>query len=135
MTPAPLVIAAALLAWGPVRPAPEPATPDDVGDAVVAPSDSAPAAPETPAKVSPAPAPPPAPRTAIIAKAPLDVRARPALVAAPQPTPRQPLRKQWPFWALAGGAVVGMVIATYVATRPQPQAYRGNAPPYYIPFP
>lgn len=131
MTPASLVIAAALLAWGPVRPAPEPATPDDVGDAVFAPTEGAPAAPETPPKVSPAPAPPVTP---IVAKAPLDVRARPALVAAPQPA-RQPLRKQWPFWALAGGAVVGMIVATYVATRPEPQAYRGNAPPYYTPFP
>jgi len=31
--------------------------------------------------------------------------------------------------------VVGMIVATYVATRPEPQAYRGNAPPYYTPFP
>ena len=127
MSPASLVVAA-LIAWGPAWPAPEPATPGDVGDAVIAPSDGAPAVPETPPKFSPAPEPPVLP-VAIVAKAPLDVRAQPAAKS------RTPVHKQWAFWVLAGSFVVGSLVAVYVATRPEPQAYRGNAPPFYMSFP
>jgi hypothetical protein len=139
VTPASLVIAAALAVWGPVVPPPEAAGPG-AGDAVMAPADGAAAAAATPTPPAPteptAPAAPAVPAP-IIAKAPLDVRAKPTLVATPQPAPqpRKPAHKQWAFWALAGGFFAAAVVATYIATRPEPQAYRGNAAPYYVPFP
>jgi hypothetical protein len=74
---------------------------------------------------------------AIIARGPIDVRARPALVASPRAThePGKPLHRQWAFWAIAGGLFVGAITAVVVATRPAPEAYRGNTSPYYVPFP
>ena len=65
------------------------------------------------------------------------MRARPTLVASPRPAhePPKPLHKQWAFWALAGGFFVAVVTAAIIATRPAPEAYRGNAPPYHVPFP
>ena len=90
-----------------------------------------------PAAATPAPAATPATiQTPIIAKAPLDVRATPALVAAPAPKrePRRPLYKHWLFWTIAGGFFLTTIVVTIVATRPGPQPYTGNAPPYYVPF-
>ena len=154
VTPASIVLAAALVAWGPVAPAPEietsdAAPPPETGISV------APRAPATPAAVAPAPAPAPpgaltpapggapppaatpAPiQTPIIARAPLEVRATPALVAAPaaKREPDRPLYKHWLFWTIAGGFFLTTIVVTIVATRPGPQPYTGNAPPYYVPF-
>jgi len=74
---------------------------------------------------------------AIIARGPLDVRARPALVASsrPAPAPSKPLHKQWAFWAIAGGFFVGAVTAVIIGTRSGPEPYRRNAPPYYVSWP
>jgi len=149
-----LVFAAAVVAWGSVAPVPEPQPPDaaDTGSseeqAAGAPAvGTAEVRPIVPAPVAPAPATPAAPTPAaaatpatipapIIAKAPLDVRARPALVAAPAPQrePGRPLYKHWLFWTIAGGFFLTTVVVTIVATRPGPQPYTGNAPPYYVPF-
>jgi hypothetical protein len=74
----------------------------------------------------------------IIAKAPVDVGAAPALVATPQQRPRATggeLHKQWWFWTIAGGCFAVVIAATVIATRPGPAPYTGNAPPYYVPFP
>ena len=143
MTPASLVLAAALAAWGPVAPAPEPEQ-VPTGDVAAPAATSAAAPPVAPAEppASPAPAPPgasaarPAP-PALIAKAPLDVRATPAIVTAPAPTkpPSKPLHKRWAFWAIAGGLFAASIVVTYVATRPKPEPYTGNAPPYFVSFP
>ena len=134
------VFAAAVVAWGPVAPAPEPQPPDGAG---AGPSEQpAPVAPTPP--LTPTPTPTPSPpvaspatfQTPIIAKAPLDVRATPALVAAPAPKrePDRPLYKHWLFWTIAGGFFLSTIVVTIVATRPGPQPYTGNAPPYYVPF-
>lgn len=131
MTSASLLLFAVLAGWGPVWPAPD-ATPSDAVPATEAP----PPAPEAPKEVKAA-AVAPAPAPAIIARGPLDVRARPALVASPRPAPAppKPLHKQWAFWAVAGGFFVGAVTAVIIATRPAPEPYRGNAPPYYVSWP
>lgn len=127
------------MAWGPVAPAPE----TDTSAAPAQPEAATSVAPIAPAPVAPAPPPPAAPsaspamiQTPIIAKAPLDVRASPALVAAPAPKrePDRPLYKHWLFWTIAGGFFLTTVVVTIVATRPGPQPYTGNAPPYYVPF-
>ena len=150
VTPASIVLAAALVAWGPVAPAPEVETSDAAAPPEAAtsvePIAPAPAPCDARAARAPAPAPPaPMPATAatpatiqtpIIAKAPLDVRATPALVAAPAPQrePDRPLYKHWLFWTIAGGFFLTTIVVTIVATRPGPQPYTGNAPPYYVPF-
>ena len=156
VTPASIVLAVALVAWGPVAPAPEAETSDAAappkpatGVEPIAPSPPAaapsppaaapspPAAAAPPAAPTPAPAATPAPiQTSIIAKAPLEVRATPTLVATPaaQREPARPLYKHWLFWTLAGGFFLTTIVVTIVATRPGPQPYTGNAPPYYVPF-
>ena len=143
VTPASIVLAVALTAWGPVAPAPEIETSDAAaplqpasGVEPIAPAPPA-AAPAPAAAPTPAAAAPPAPiQTSIIAKAPLEVRATPALVAAPAPQrePARPLYKHWLFWTIAGGFFLTTIVVTIVATRPGPQPYTGNAPPYYVPF-
>jgi hypothetical protein len=132
VTSASLLLLAVLAGWGPVWPAPD-ATPSD---AAVPPTETPTPAPEAPKAVK-TPATAAAPTRAIIARGPLDVRARPALVAAPRPAPApsKPLHKQWAFWAIAGGFFVGAVTAVVIATRPAPEPYRGNAPPYYVSWP
>jgi hypothetical protein len=140
VTPASVVLAALLASWGPVWPAPaapengaaEPAaaTAPEAAPPPTAPTDVKPPAPAAPPVV---PIVPPA----IIARGPIDVRARPPLVAAPRKAhePQKPLHKQWAFWAIAGGLFVGAVTAVVIATRPGPDPYRGNTSPYYVPFP
>lgn len=131
MTPGTFVFAAALFAWGPVAPPAETTGPEA--------AEPAPTVPEMPPPgASAADASPPPPAAApIIAKAPIDVRARPALVATPAAyhEPPRPLHKQWAFWAIAGGFLAATIVVTIIATRPAPEAYRGNTPPYYMPFP
>jgi hypothetical protein len=124
-----LVALAALLAWGPVAPPPEAPAP---ASQTVEPA----AVQETP-PAAVAPATPPPVATPIITKAPIDVRAQPVLVASPaaQHEPSKPLLRQWGFWAIAGGFLAATITLTILATRPAPNAYRGNAPPYYMPFP
>ena len=131
VTPGSLVLAALLASWGPVWPAPE-------APGNVAAQSAAPTTPEAaPPPVAPVPTAAPIAAPAIIARGPIDVRARPALVASPPAThePRKPLHRQWAFWAIAGGLFVGAITAVVVATRPAPEAYRGNTSPYYVPFP
>jgi hypothetical protein len=118
MTPASLLLAA-LAAWGPVAPAAdsgsEPAREPFVPTAAAVPS---------------AP-PPPVVRTTI------DPDAAPALLAAPSPSPpppRTPTYKRWQFWVIAGGAFAAAVGLTIAVTRPGPEPYSGNAPPYLISF-
>lgn len=113
-----------LATWGPVGPAPEPPPSESAAAPAIAPA--APAPVVTPARA--------AVRPAIIAKAPIDVRARPALVAAPNQR-REPLHKQWAFWVIAGSALAAAIVATVIATRPPPDPYRGNAAPYYMWWP
>ena len=135
-----MVLAVLLAAWGPVWPAPE-APGNGAAESAATPAPEAAPPPTAPTDVQPPapPAPPVVPiaTPAIIARGPIDVRARPALVAAPRKAhePAKPLHKQWAFWAFAGGLFVGTVTAVIVATRPGPDPYRGNAPPYYVPFP
>jgi len=130
------VVLAALLAWGPVWPAPEALEDGAAEPAAAAPEAAPPPAPPADVK-APAPAPTPAARPGIVARGPIDLRARPALVGAPRKAhePPKPLHKQWAFWAIAGGLFVGAVTAVVIATRPAPEAYRGNTAPYYVPFP
>jgi hypothetical protein len=140
VTSASVVIAVLLAVWGPVWPAPEApengaaesaaATAVEPAPLPAAPTDVHPPAPAAPPVVPIAP-------PAIIARGPIDVRARPALAASPRKAhePAKPLHKQWAFWAIAGGLFVGAVTAVIVATRPGPDPYRGNTPPYYVPFP
>jgi hypothetical protein len=132
VTPATLLLAALLASWGPVWPAPE--APQN-GAAESATASTPEAAPSPP--VAPVPAAAQIATPAIIARGPIDVRARPVLVASPRAThePRKPLHRQWAFWAIAGGLFVGAITAVVVATRPAPEAYRGNTSPYYVPFP
>ena len=140
MTFASVVLPALLASWGPVWPSPEA---PDIGAAepAAATAPEAAPAPAAPADVkASAPAAPPVvplATPAIIARGPIDVRARPALVASPRKAhePPKPLHKQWAFWAIAGGLFVGAVTAVVIATRPAPEGYRGNTPPYYVPFP
>ena len=131
-----MFLVALLAAWGPVWPAPEApengAAESAAATAAEAPPPAAPTDVQPPARPVVPIAPP-----AIIARGPIDVRARPALVAAPRKAhePAKPLHAQWAFWAFAGGLFVGTVTAVIVATRPGPDPYRGNTPPYYVPFP
>jgi hypothetical protein len=133
-----IALAAALAAWRPpVLPppaAPEPEVPVESKSAVPgAPvTHVAPMAPPTPSA--------PAPAVPMIARAPLDVRMLPvpavtarATDAAPRKA-RRMLYKDWRFWAVAGSLLVGSVVMTYAVTRPEPQPYTGNAPPYYVTF-
>jgi hypothetical protein len=128
------MLAAALTAWGPVAPSPELETPREYA-APAATASEAESAP-TEAVRTPA-APPPAIPASIVAKAPVAVRAAPAFAPAPPPTRERgvPLHKRWWFWTIAGGLFTGTIVATYAMTRPGPQPYTGNAPPYYVPFP
>lgn len=141
VTPASIVLAAALVAWGPAAAAPEVETSDaaarpeaatNVQPIAPAPAAAAPA----PVMAAPNPATPSTIEAPIIARAPLDVRATPALVAAPaaKREPDRPLYKHWLFWTIAGGFFLTTIVVTIVATRPGPQPYTGNAPPYYVPF-
>lgn len=136
MTPASVVLAVLFASWGPVWPAPEP--PED-GAAEPAAATPPQAAPPTAAQPPAAAVPPAAPiaAPAIIARGPIDVRARPPLVASPRKAhePSKPLHKQWAFWAVAGGFFVGALTAVIISTRPAPDPYRGNTPPYYVPLP
>jgi hypothetical protein len=145
VTPVALVFVAAVVAWGPAVPVPEPQPPgaaesgsSEEQAATVAPAvGTGEVRPITPAPAAPAPAAAPATIQApIIARAPLDVRATPALVAAPaaKREPDRPLYKHWLFWTIAGGFFVTTIVVTIIATRPGPQPYTGNAPPYYVPF-
>src|SRR5262245_48432280 len=139
MTPAPLVLAAALAAWGPVAPAPEP-EPPAASAAPAVPAPEAPTAiqPLPPSSAAPArvgTAAPTQPRR--VAKAPTTTRPMPALAATPQRThqPRPPLYKQWVFWVISGGFFVSAVVVAVVTTRPGPQPYTGNVSPYIITSP
>lgn len=123
------MLATALAVWRP--PALPPATPDE------------PAAEASPEPEPPPPAPEPAPpspatvpqiadtalASPLIARAPLDVRARPVRVSP------APLYKNWRFWAVAGGLFAAMVATTLIVTRPDPPPYTGNTYPYYVSFP
>jgi hypothetical protein len=134
VTPAPLILSALLASWGPVWPAPENAAAEPAAETA---AEATPPPAARPGVEKPLPPPAPIAPPAIIARGPIDVRARPALATAPHPAhePRKPLHQQWAFWAIAGGLFVGAVTAVVIATRPAPEAYRGNAPPYYVPFP
>jgi hypothetical protein len=140
VTTAPLLLAAALVAWGPVAPGP-PEPSDETGEqSSEAAAAASPASAETTAP-APAPPSPPAPapvliQPAIIAKAPVVVRATPAPVTAPVRTNERANLKtaKW-FWALSGGLLVTAIVVTVVATRPGPQSYGGNTPPYIVTFP
>jgi hypothetical protein len=141
VTPAAIVLAVAVAAWGAIVPVPElppPAVARPVTPAGPAAVGLAPSSPRA-ASASPAPAPPATMQLPIIAKAPVDVRAGPALVAAPrarpEPRPRSPLYKDWRFWVISGGLFAAAVIFTIAETRPGPEPYTGNAPPYFIGFP
>jgi hypothetical protein len=137
VTPGSIVLAAALVSWGPITPAPGPPVETVEADVNEAPP-AAPApdvAPPQPA-AAPAAAPAPAIQPAIIAKAPIVVRAAPAPVAAPPRTSeRGKLQSRWWFWAVAGGLFAAALVVTVVETRPGPQPYGGNTPPYTISFP
>jgi hypothetical protein len=134
VTPAPLVLAAALFAWGPIAPAPPEApaeTAEPSTDQAPAPAPAEAPAPPSPPAAAPAPIQP-----AIIAKAPIVVRAAPAPLAAPARTSeRGKLQSRWWFWAVAGGLFAAALVVTVVETRPGPQPYGGNTPPYTISFP
>jgi len=147
MMPASLVLAVALVAWGPIAPAPDAASsgapPSPAGATAPRggvgsppPSSSAPVAPGQGRAAPARPAPLVSP---IIAKAPLDVRATPALVAAPAPRDkaqeRTPLHKRWQFWAIAGGLFATAIAVTVAVTRPGPRPYTGNAGPFFVTFP
>ena len=140
--PAALVLATALVAWGPVAPAPGPASAGAAArpaSVVTAPVTVAPAPPPSvPAGPPAASARPAMLATPIIAKGPLDVHATPALVAPPRAASakqRPPLQKRWQFWVIAGGLFATSIAVTVAVTRPGPQPYTGNVMPYIITFP
>jgi hypothetical protein len=137
------LVLAAIVAWGPAVPAPAPvpaATPAPVADSPVP---SPPPAPPTPPAAPVPSTPPPAPARApaflppLIAKGPLDARARPALIATPSRAKRErpPLYKQWLFWVVSGGLLASTVAVTIIVIRPRPQPYTGDLPPYVISYP
>jgi hypothetical protein len=131
------VLAAALVSWGPVAPGPEPPAETTEPSANENPPE-APAAGVSPAQPLAAPASAAAPviQPAIIAKAPIVVRAAPAPVSTPaRATERGTLQSRWWFWAIAGGLFASAIVVTIVETRPGPQPYGGNTPPYTISFP
>jgi len=133
VTPAGIVLAIAVAAWGAA-----PAPPPDKAPAVTQPAPSpAPAegAVQPIAPPSPAPARPASVRPSLIVRGPLDVRARPIVVDTPDRSARKPLYKNWGFWVVSGGIFVATIIVTIVATRPGPEPYVGNAPPYYVGLP
>jgi hypothetical protein len=71
----------------------------------------------------------------MVAKAPLDVRVKPVLVGTRDRPPQQPLYKNVGFWVVSGGIFVATVVITIVMTRPGPEPYSGNTPPYYVGLP
>jgi len=126
VTPAGIALAIAVAAWGAA-----PASPPDRAPAV-----TQPAPPVAPAEGAVQPIAPPAPvQPSLIVKGPLDVRAQPIVVDRPDRPARQPLYKSWGFWVVSGGIFVSTIILTIVATRPGPQPYVGNTPPYYVGLP
>ena len=134
MTPASIVLAIATAAWGPIASPPGPAA----APVAEPPSSAAPAA----GAVEPIPSSASGPasvhsptRPALIAKAPVDVRMRPVLVDPPDRPRPKPLYKRWGFWVISGGLLTSTVIVTILATRPKPQPYIGNAPPFTVPLP
>jgi hypothetical protein len=135
VTPGSIVLAAALVSWGPIAPAPGPESPVETAEPTA--NETPPVAPAAEAVPSPPPAAPAPIQPAIIAKAPIVVRAAPAPVPRPPtpPTERGKLQSRWWFWAIAGGLFAGVLAVTIVETRPGPQAYGGNTPPYTISFP
>jgi hypothetical protein len=138
VTPASLVLTAAIVAWGSVVPPLETVPPADAAESEAATATTPADQPVAPSP--PAPAPPAAPaaiQTPIVVKAPVYVRPAPALVATPRRKEQlqSQLYRRWFFWAIAGGFLAATIVVTYAATRPGPQPYTGNAPPYYVPFP
>jgi hypothetical protein len=87
---------------------------------------------------APAPVPP-----AVVESPPTEIRpaplappkaAAPVLVApAPAPAKRRYLYQRWPFWAVTGGLLVGMLVLTYAVTRPPPEPYHGTLPDFDVP--
>jgi hypothetical protein len=137
VTPAAVVLAIAVAAWGPAAP-PHPATP--AVEPVPAPAPPRPPAPAVDGEDPNAPRPVARARPepfplAIIAKAPIEVRAKPVLVDSPDRRPAKPLYKRWGFWLVSGGLFATTVIVTILATRPKPEPYTGNVPPFTITFP
>jgi len=122
MSPASIILALAVAAWGPVATSPG-------------------APPSSPAPVSggvepiAAPPPPRAPQPALLAKAPIAVRGTPALVGAPAQPAQKQLYKNWVFWLISGGLFASTLIVTILVTRPPPEPYTGNVPPFRVPFP
>jgi hypothetical protein len=134
MSSASIVLAIAVAAWGPIAAPPGPtAAPAAAPAPSVAPVTGGvqPIAPPPPV------APPPrrAPEPALLAKAPLQVRGTPVLVGAPAAPAQKPLYKSWVFWLISGGLFAATVIATVLVTRPPPEPYTGNAPPFRVPLP
>jgi len=129
-----IVLAIAVAAWAPVAPssgAPTAPGAEPASSAAPAPGGVEPIAPPPPV------APPPrrAPEPALIAKAPLQVRGTPVLVGAPAAPAQKPLYKSWVFWLISGGLFTATVIATVLVSRPPPEPYTGNAPPFRLPLP
>jgi hypothetical protein len=122
MTPASLVFAAALVAWGSVSAPVATPTSDAVGPV-----------PAAPVVVPPPPSAPPP----IVVNQLFD---EPRLVARPsRPRTSRPgrpvLYRDWRFWTISGGLFVATVVVTFLVTRPGPQPYAGNLPPNVVVFP